>query len=50
MAGPGLDAATLAAMKAGDELHMLDCSLGWAWGYAGTDRLVGYIRADAIEA
>ena len=24
---------------------MLDDSLGWAWGYAGEERRVGYVRA-----
>jgi hypothetical protein len=43
-------AETLGVLDAGMELQMLDCSLGWAWGYAGPDRRVGYIRADAIDA
>ena len=29
---------------------MLDDSLGWAWGYAGKDRRVGYVRSDALAA
>ena len=24
---------------------MLDDSLGWAWGYAGEERRVGYVRS-----
>jgi hypothetical protein len=27
---------------------MLDDSLGWAWGYAGKDRRVGYVRSEAL--
>ena len=27
---------------------MLDNSLGWAWGYAGIERLVGYVRSEAL--
>ena len=27
---------------------MLDDSLGWAWGYAGKDRRVGYVRERAL--
>jgi hypothetical protein len=27
---------------------MLDNSLGWAWGYAGSKRRVGYVRSDVI--
>ena len=29
---------------------MLDDSLGWAWGYAGTKRRVGYIPSEALKA
>jgi hypothetical protein len=29
---------------------MLDDSLGWAWGYAGKERQVGYVRSDALFA
>jgi len=35
-------------LKAGDTFFMLDNSLGWAWGYAGPDRRVGYVKAEAI--
>jgi hypothetical protein len=27
---------------------MLDDSLGWAWGYAGEEGRVGYVRSDAL--
>jgi hypothetical protein len=27
---------------------MLDDTLGWAWGYAGRDRIVGYVRSEAL--
>ena len=42
-------AATIAMLAEGDELYMLDCSLGWAWGYAGAQRRVGYVRATALK-
>jgi hypothetical protein len=29
---------------------MLDDTLGWAWGYAGEDRRVGYVRSGAVRA
>lgn len=32
----------------GDSFDMLDNSLGWAWGYAGADRRVGYVRSEAL--
>ena len=33
----------------GDEFRLLDCSLGWAWGYASDGR-VGYVTAKAVGA
>ena len=27
---------------------MLDDSLGWAWGYAGEERHVGYVESEAL--
>jgi hypothetical protein len=29
---------------------MLDDSLGWAWGFAGSDRRVGYVPSEALGA
>jgi hypothetical protein len=29
---------------------MLDDSLGWAWGYAGEERRVGYLPTEALAA
>jgi hypothetical protein len=29
---------------------MLDDSAGWAWGYAGQERRVGYVPSDALKA
>jgi hypothetical protein len=37
----------IAMLRAGAILRMLDCSRGWAWGYA-PDGQVGYVRADAV--
>ena len=37
-------------MDAGAPFSMLDNSLGWAWGYAGEDRIVGYLRSDEVTA
>jgi hypothetical protein len=44
---PASDATEIARLKAGDELDMLDCSRGWAWGY-GPDGRVGYVEASAV--
>ncbi len=38
----------IGALKAGDELWMLDDTRGWAWGYGGPERRVGYVRAEAV--
>jgi hypothetical protein len=40
--------APLAKLDRGDLFLMLDDSLGWAWGYGGEGRLVGYVPADAL--
>jgi dipeptidyl peptidase-like protein len=44
---PANDAEQIAELCAGDELRMLDLSLGWAWGY-GPDGRVGYVSAEAV--
>jgi hypothetical protein len=44
----GDEAEIIAELEAGDEYWMLDDTRGWAWGYAGPDRRVGYVRAEAL--
>jgi hypothetical protein len=44
------DAAAVIELQAGDAFDLLDDSLGWAWGYAGTDRRVGYVPSEALAA
>jgi hypothetical protein len=46
--GPSDDAEAVAQLEDGDPFAMLDNSLGWAWGYAGEQRRVGYVRAEAV--
>ncbi len=41
------DAAAVANLSHGDEIRILDCSRGWAWGY-GPDGRVGYVRAEFL--
>ena len=47
---PTDSAEQLVQLKAGDAFAMLDNSLGWAWGYAGAEGRVGYVRAEAVTA
>ena len=42
------DAEKLGELEPDDPFSMLDDTLGWAWGYAGRDRKVGYVRSDAL--
>ncbi len=49
-AAPSEDGAVLLELTPGDPFSMLDNSLGWAWGYAGEERRVGYIRAESVGA
>jgi hypothetical protein len=45
---PSDAAEGLGEFEAGEQFLMLDDSLGWAWGYAGGDRRVGYVPSDAL--
>lgn len=45
---PSDEAEVLAELEADDPFSMLDDTLGWAWGYAGRDRRVGYVRSEAL--
>ena len=40
-------AAPVASLRRGDEIRILDCSRGWAWGY-GPDGRVGYVRSEFL--
>jgi len=45
---PSADGEVVGRLAAGQSFDMLDNTLGWAWGYAGPERRVGYIRSDAL--
>ena len=47
--GPSHDSAQIMSVALGDAFQMLDCSLGWAWGYLADGR-VAYVDAGAISA
>ena len=50
LAGPGDGAEELCSLMEGDSFEVLDVTGGWAWGYGGPERRVGYVRAAALEA
>ncbi|HEX8840594.1 MAG TPA: glycoside hydrolase, partial [Sphingomicrobium sp.] len=45
---PGEDGAEVRQLQSGERFALLDDSLGWAWGYAGEDRRVGYVPSAAL--
>ena len=45
---PSNEAAAIGELAPGDPFALLDDSLGWAWGYGGEDRFVGYVRSGAL--
>jgi hypothetical protein len=49
-AEPNDESPVIAEVQPGEPFDMLDNSMGWAWGYAGTQRRVGYIRSEAVDA
>lgn len=46
---PSDEALVICELGEGERFDMLDDSLGWAWGYAGTERRVGYLRSEALD-
>ena len=48
--GPSHSEEVICELPAGEPFAMLDDSLGWAWGYAGKQRRVGYIVSEALKA
>jgi len=45
---PSLDSSAIRQLEAGEPFALLDDSTGWAWGYAGAERRVGYVPAEAL--
>ncbi|HET7817421.1 MAG TPA: hypothetical protein VFK58_07580 [Sphingomicrobium sp.] len=46
--GPSEEAEAVRELAPGEPFSMLDDTLGWAWGYAGAERRVGYVRSAAV--
>ena len=47
-AAPSCEGAEIATLQVGDQIRMLDCSRGWAWGYLPDGR-VAYVSATAVR-
>jgi len=41
-------AEAIVQLAAGTRFDVLDDSRGWAWGYAGEERRVGYVASSAL--
>jgi hypothetical protein len=48
--GPSAESAVIRKLAPGEAFAMLDDSRGWAWGYAGEERRVGYVRSETLAA
>ena len=48
--GPSDQGDPVEILAAGTRFLMLDDSRGWAWGYAGDARRVGYVATDVLTA
>ena len=48
--GPAGGSELVRELEAGEPFMMLDETLGWAWGYAGDERRVGYVESDALRS
>ena len=46
--GPSEQAEVVGLLDAGEPFALLDDTLGWAWGYAGAGRRVGYVSSAAV--
>jgi Bacterial dipeptidyl-peptidase Sh3 domain len=47
---PSDDADAVGELAPVDRFRLLDESVGWAWGYAGAEGRVGYVRSETIAA
>ena len=47
---PSRDAPVIRELEPGEVFALLDDTVGWAWGYAGTDKRVGYLTSEALAA
>ena len=45
---PSGDSPVIRQLEKGESFALLDSTLGWAWGYAGAERRVGYVESSRI--
>ncbi len=45
---PAESAENITELFAGASFALLDDSRGWAWGYGGEERRVGYVESSAL--
>jgi hypothetical protein len=45
---PASDSEAVAVLDPGEPFAMLENSVGWAWGYGGKERRVGYVRCEDL--
>ena len=45
---PSDEAEVIRELAPGEPFLLLDDTLGWAWGYAGADKRVGYVHSDTL--
>ena len=45
---PAVEADAIEELAAGTAFDLLDDSVGWAWGYAGDEGIVGYVQSSAL--
>ena len=46
--GSSKDSGGIRELDRGEPFDLLDDSAGWAWGYAGADRRVGFVWSEAL--
>ena len=46
---PREDSEALCELAAGESFRLLEESRGWAWGYAGAEHRVGYVRDEQLS-
>jgi hypothetical protein len=46
---PSLEAPVIKQISAGDTFAVVEEIVGWAWGYGGVERRVGYVPTEALS-